>query len=321
MEATTGEEGHRTSVPSKWANPSTNTQIRAFRNPGVLCYRNTAILMLLHTPLLANWIEEVHPKRHTCGTTDMNLLCAFHHLVGFYWFGDLEKDTHEICMDRIRKKLLATTWSNFNIDEPQEIRGFMEAVFGQLITEAKINAKRHSELQQYFRIGLRTRLVCRYCETESSVSVRKLFLNASFPESPSAAGITPSQSNGSAEPPSSTEHLDQLPEVLFVQVNHYGNQGQLTGKLDLKDTLTIPGSLHYPDSQEKQDVEYELYSVIFRGKDPLNNTLYFCAAKGPTGKWALVNNDFVVDELTLDKLLDMADDQQPAYILAYRRLP
>ncbi|KAL2863589.1 uncharacterized protein BJX67DRAFT_254941 [Aspergillus lucknowensis] len=45
------------------------------------------------------------------------------------------------------------------------------------------------------------------------------------------------------------------------------------------------------------------------------------AVKGSADKWALVNNESVVHELTLDKLLETVDARQRGCILAYRRLP
>ncbi|KAL4881511.1 hypothetical protein BJY04DRAFT_60488 [Aspergillus karnatakaensis] len=345
MQATAINEGHRTLGPSKWVNLPTSTRSRAFRNPGALCYRNAVILMLLHTPLLVNWIEEVHLKKHRCGTK-MNLLCALHHLIGFYWFGEQEKDTYETCMDKVWKIMLGTTWSDVDLNERQDIQAFLEAVFKQLLREMRVDAVRHQELDQYFGVGLKTHLVCRDCEAESSVAHRSLFLNASFQEvnvrfAPSyevaqaihhhlRLGSLPwtcdkwarsNQHSNAAEPPLCTQYIDNLPEVLFVQVNHYGNQGQVTGKLELKETLIIPESLQDPDSSRKGDVQYKLYSIIFQGKVATDNTLNFCAFKGPAGKWALASNGGVVDFLTLDNLVDTADDQQPPCMLSYRRLP
>ncbi|KAL2863588.1 uncharacterized protein BJX67DRAFT_254721 [Aspergillus lucknowensis] len=147
MESTAEEEGNRTSVPSKWGSAYSSAQTRAFKNLGILSYRN-AVLMILHTPLLLNWIEEVHPKRHSCGTKNMSLLCALHHLIGFYWFGDPEKTTHETCMEWVWKRLVATTWSEVNLKERQDVPYFMGAFFKQLSKEMETDTDRSWELQR-----------------------------------------------------------------------------------------------------------------------------------------------------------------------------
>ncbi|KAL2825422.1 hypothetical protein BDW59DRAFT_161648 [Aspergillus cavernicola] len=345
MEATIEEEGHRTLVPSKWGTSYTSTQTRAFKNPGNLCYRNTVLLQLLHTPLLLNWIEGVHPKKHSCGTTDMSLLCAIHHLLGFYWFGEVDKDTHEICMKRVWKKLLATTWSEVNPKELQDAARFMEALIKQLSNEMMINAEHYWELQRIFRVGLKTRLACKDCKTEMTLEDHKYLLHASFPEivghPPSydviqAIGhdlekevlpwtcekcIISNTHNNSTELTLSTKHIDYLPEILLVHADYYGLGGQVNGDLKLEKALAIPADMHYLDSIEKKDVRYDLYSIVFSQRSSTGNDQYLCAVKGPTGKWALVDNDFVADEMTLDKLLEMMDTQQRGYILAYQRLP
>ncbi|KAL3466592.1 hypothetical protein BJX64DRAFT_233006 [Aspergillus heterothallicus] len=344
MESTIEKEGNRTSVSSQWGSSYSSTQTRAFKNPGILCYRNAVLLVLLHNPLLLNWIEDVHLARHSCGTTNMSLLCSLHYLIGFYWFGDTQKDTHEICMERVWKKLLETTWADVDLNERQNVRHFLGALLKQLSIEMKIDAEKYWELQRIVCVGLKTRLVCKDCGIELPLEDEKLFVRASFPE---INGQPPwyevaeaiqhnleqatlpwtcddcaksNNYNSSAEPNLSTKHIEKLPEILFIQVDHYSNRGQLNGLLKIEDTLVVSKDLRYPDGAEEGDIRYELYSIIFHKQSGTDDE-YVTAAKGPAGKWALIYNDFVTDELSLDKLLDTIDSQQRAHILAYQRLP
>ncbi|KAJ0423833.1 hypothetical protein BJY00DRAFT_26467 [Aspergillus carlsbadensis] len=344
MGHTTEKEGNRTSVSSKWGPSYSSTQTRAFKNLGRLSYRNATLITLLHSPLLLNWIEEVHPARHSCGTTNMSLLCAMHHLIGFYWFGDVQQNTHEICMERVWNKLLATAWSGVNLDKLQDIKDFLGAFFEQLTMEMKIDADKYWELQRIVQVCLKTRLVCKECEIETPAEDKRLLLRASFPEIngqppwydvaeamqhnleqatlPWACDkcLKSNKHNGSAEPTLSTKHIEKLPEILFVDVNYYGHRGQLNGRLNVEDTLVISNDLRYPGSPGEAAIRYELYSIIFH-KISATDGEYTSAVKGPGGKWALVHTDFVTDELTLDKLLDTVDAQQLARILVYHRLP
>ncbi|KAL2787843.1 hypothetical protein BJX66DRAFT_271351 [Aspergillus keveii] len=344
MGNTTETEGNRTSVSSKWGPSYSSTQTRAFKNPGRLSYRNAALITLLHSPLLLNWIEEVHPARHSCGTTNMSLLCAMHHLIGFYWFGDMQRGTHEICMVRVWNKLLETTWTDVNPDKGHDIKDFLGAFFEQLTMEMKIDADKYWELQRIVRVCLKTHLVCKECGIETPAGDERLYLRASFPEingQPPWYDVTEAiqhnleqatlpwacdkclrsnKHNGSTEPTLSTKHIEKLPQILFVDVAYYGHRGQLNGRLKVDDTLVISNELRYPGSPNEGAIRYELYSIIFHKKAATDDE-YTSAVKGPGGKWAHVKTEFITDELTLDKLLDTADAQQLARILAYRRIP
>ncbi|KAL2836834.1 hypothetical protein BJY01DRAFT_251790 [Aspergillus pseudoustus] len=256
----------------------------------------------------------------------------------------MQKDTHEVCMERAWRKLLDTTWSEVNLNERQDVTCFLEAFFRQLSKEMKIDAIRYWELQQIVRVCHKTRVVCKDCGFENPLEDERKFLRASFPEINGQAPwygvaeaikhnlqqatlpwtcdgcLKSSKYNNTAEPRLTTKHIEKLPEILFVQVDHYGHHGHLNGRLRVEDTLVISKGLRYPGSPEEENICYELYSIIFR-KQSATDGEYVTAAKGPGCKWALIKNDIVTDELTLDKLLDIVDAQQKARILAYRRLP
>lgn len=146
----------------------------------MLEYRNFVILMLLHTPLLLNWVQEIHPARHRCDTSDMSLLCAFYHLATSYWHGDISQDTHNTDMERVWASLCSTTWSAVSVYSRQDPWRFMEAFFGQLEEELKDKDETIKNLQHFFGVGLRTRQICGICAEGSSEEERMLCLNASF---------------------------------------------------------------------------------------------------------------------------------------------
>ncbi|KAL3478007.1 hypothetical protein BJX99DRAFT_117032 [Aspergillus californicus] len=346
MEPTT-QAKHRMAISAKWGKGYERKQIKPFKDLRNLCYRNAVILLLLHTPLLINWVEETHPRKHHCGTKDMSLLCSFHYLIHFYWFGDLGSDTYEKCMDRVWEKLLATTWSVVDLKRPQDAAMFLEAILKQLSNERKIDAEKYHELQRFFRAGFTTRLVCKGCNLEKPTEYPQYLSHASFPD---IVGAPPpsyeiiqairhnllqatvpwackecakSNNNGdSAEPSLSTMGISYLPEILFVQVDYLGHRGQLNGKLILREALDIPTDMQYPDAADSEKVNYELYSIIFRqATEDDQRYTHSTAVRGPTGKWALIETDVTFDELPLDKLLRIVEKKQRGYILAYRRLP
>ncbi|BCS24768.1 uncharacterized protein APUU_41212A [Aspergillus puulaauensis] len=138
---------HRTSVPIELR----NRQIMSFKNPGILEYRNAVILMLLHTSFLLNWAQEIHPARHKCDTSDMNLLCAFYSLATSYWHGDISQDTHNTRMVRVWAKLCNATWTAGDVYRRQGPWRFMEAYFRQPGEGLKDKDGRIKDPQHFFR--------------------------------------------------------------------------------------------------------------------------------------------------------------------------
>ncbi|KAI9368079.1 hypothetical protein BJX61DRAFT_247877 [Aspergillus egyptiacus] len=208
--------------------------------------------------------------------------------------------------------------------------------------------RRKSELLRFVQVGFKTRLVCKDCKNYRAgrpLEDQKLFLRASFPEIVGQPPrytiaqaieheleqakvawrcencINSNNRSNSAEPSLSTKHIDQLPEVLFVRVNYYGHKGQLNGDLDPEEALTIPANMQFPGSPNREKVLYELYSVIFRMYTSTADGQYTCAIKGPASKWTLINNDFIMDEMSLGKVLGTMGADQRCYIFAYRCLP
>ncbi|KAL4786691.1 hypothetical protein BJX76DRAFT_81352 [Aspergillus varians] len=305
----------------------------------------------------------MHPMTHKCDGEGFSLLCAFHRLATFYWHGDINLDTHETHMERVWKKLCGTTWSNVNVYHRQDARRFIKAFFGQLEEELKNDRERYAELEQFFRVGFRIRRACKSCEKESLFREQKLSLSASFREAipfdqpplyevPEAIDHhlhlgTPvewvcencnrsNQIKSAIKPSTSTTHIDHLPEVLFVPVDHRDQRQRVAGKLKIEDTMTIPAGWQDDSIPGKQDVRYELYSILFHynitlnadkdinGISILKDDWDVCAVKEPTNKWALVKSGSVEIGLALDQLLGIVhkvERKHRAYVLAYRRLP
>lgn len=152
----------------------------SFKNPGMLEYRNAVILMLLHTSLLLNWAQEIHPARHKSDTSDMSLLCAFYSLATSYWHGDISQDTHNTRMGRVWAKLCNATWTAGDVYRRQGPWRFMEAYFRQPGEGLKDKDGRIKDPQHFFGVGLRTRQICKMCANGPSEEEPTICLNASF---------------------------------------------------------------------------------------------------------------------------------------------
>lgn len=70
--------------------------LRGFKRPGTLCFRNVAILLLLHTSSIFNWLH-VHMEWHNpdCPTPQECVLCLLYELFEAYWSEDRARKGHE----------------------------------------------------------------------------------------------------------------------------------------------------------------------------------------------------------------------------------
>lgn len=345
-------------MPTQWEESYKNAQPRAFDNPppGGLSYRNAAIVMLLHTPLLLNWLRDIHPENHKCDDKDMGLVCAFWRLSTFYWLGDPSNGTHETYMRRVWDKLCATRWNDKK--KEQDSWRFLREFFNQFFQELENDPKRQDEMNGLFPTKFKTRRICQYCKRESPINHGQVLLfEASFkkvalqnpmykiaeaiqhkqqlgmpPDGEPAWSCAdcnkPDERDNSFNPIAPLRYIISLPEVLFVRVEHTDNAGRTLGLLELEDNLTIPANWQYPGTP-RQDIHFELYSIIFHWAHDRNNGTVVegdynvCAVEQPgsADRWALTQNGLVSNNLSLKDVLERLDKEQRPVLLAYRRLP
>lgn len=105
--------------------PNEIRDTRGFRNPSkVLCYRNAAFVLLLHTFDLVYCAKE-----HMCDDSNC-LLCELHEFAREYWYGNDSQDDLEQATQKIWEKVLQV-WE-VDITVQQDVPEFLTCVLKAL---------------------------------------------------------------------------------------------------------------------------------------------------------------------------------------------
>ncbi|PWY78407.1 cysteine proteinase, partial [Aspergillus sclerotioniger CBS 115572] len=309
---------------------------RGFHNPKFLCYRNSAILLFLYSPLFLNWLERYNRTHVNCDSESKCLTCGLHELGLAYWSTDPIEDALVPVWERLRE----TSWNYVDEQDQQDVREFMDKLLEGLFSE--IDEEGRHELNQIFKIEISNDRVCLKCYQAMPMQPdQRFFLAADFkPErSPGHDKIhkllnTPSHSMiNCGKCKKETKHLlcekiTYLPEIFFVQVNRaFISNGVLQRNNDpvkLADQLTIPPEMLDGMVNSAGGNHYELYGIIFHRSCVSYQGHYTCAVKRPKGDWAWVDDDknrWVGLKTVHQVLHDEREDWRTSvYILAYRRL-
>ncbi|PYI04268.1 cysteine proteinase [Aspergillus sclerotiicarbonarius CBS 121057] len=340
-----------TAITPDWAPPFTNAHTKVtkgFYNPGVLCYRNSAILVFLHSPPFLNWLERYYRAHVSCASEIKCLICGFHELCVAYWGPDPTDPDEEVGFERslvpVWARLRETSWGYATEGEQQDVREFMEKVLEELLDETDEEG-RH-ELNEIFKIQTSNDRVCLQCYHVMPMQPdEKFFLVANFgPErSPGYNGIhellqTPSHSRFSCgQCKEETEHLlrerlTYLPEILFVQVNRVSYADGVFKKnensVKLEEELIIPPEMLDEKGESTEGARYEPYGIVFHFSSVPHEGHYTAAVKGPRDDWTWFDdtnykwsNMRTVDEVCCDPNAGAVSWETLVYVLAYRRLP
>ncbi|KAA8647517.1 hypothetical protein EYZ11_009754 [Aspergillus tanneri] len=159
---------------------------RGFKNPKNLCYRNSALQLLLHSPLLANWMAYYRDSPdHNCNSKDACFVCLFHHLFFTFRRGEQSKDDHEKALEPVWEKMLIGSWIDIDRNQQQDVREFIEKFFRQIYNETdEVMHTSHSELHKFLMIQTKKRFECQTCgrNTMSLQTDQQFILVATFPD-------------------------------------------------------------------------------------------------------------------------------------------
>ena len=128
-----------TDLTTAWAPKFTSNHIqntRGFYNPGILCYRNSAILVFLHSPLFLNWLERYYRAHESCGSEGKCLICGLYELCIAYWGTDPDKAAgFGGSLMSVWTRLRETSWSYAEEKDQQDVREFMDRLLEELLNE------------------------------------------------------------------------------------------------------------------------------------------------------------------------------------------
>lgn len=160
-------------------------------------------------------------------------------------------------------------------------------------------------------------------ETDNSTPIQTL-IDSFFDKTP----VEGNNCTQCAKPRKMQQWLGHPPEVLLVHLNRigYGKTGIKKIVQKVSFTTQIKVSQHSLDprlpARSREDVNYELSSVILHRGETTHSGHYRILAKSPAGLWVLLDDNRDPDELRyFDESAADAAIQSQAYVFAYRRLP
>ncbi|KAL4898421.1 hypothetical protein BDV59DRAFT_4087 [Aspergillus ambiguus] len=311
-------------------------------NPLHLCYRNAVFQLLLHTPLLLNFLEFTRLSGHVCVPPDLCTFCNLKAFANAYWTGSRDRSQFTAALDALWEKLLTSFWASMvdDLEEQQDAREFLERTLAQFHNEAS-----NIDVSQYFRIATNKHFHCWECRHigKADVPDQQYFLVADIqanrqvphceeghmvlvdaPADPQAAAkrcvvdeaITPGSDTTAVDRKCAKcnvntkqtiiDKIVQLPELLLVQVNRFSpiDQTKAHTPVAIEDRLQVSECL-LDESTEDQGRAYELYGVLFHHGDQAVEGHYTAAVRTPSGRWALLDDDRPV--VFCDSLEDLKD--------------
>ncbi|KAI9041530.1 cysteine proteinase [Aspergillus affinis] len=345
MDSSNNQEDQRTItsrnvLPSWSADYHGLTPLRGFANSSVLCYRNSALCVILHSPLLINWMAS-HYEEHL---TDRCVICLLHRLVVSFWKGDSSGEDKDAVLEQFwtRIREYGCTWSKQSPEEQQDVREFIESIFNQMILDS--DGMEPFDLAELLKIKSSLSLKCKACSKVMTPSDQVWFCsprdgpNLREEEAPIEIGhlikrrYSDSTENFGCEQCKTetgharSEDVTEIPEILLICLNRMDDDKMKSfWNVSLSDQMVLPDSLR-GCLADKDDIKYELYVIIFHDGDSIKSGHYTAAVRAPTGKWMLMNDDAEARPMqSLETLMNMGEGNTKhsatAYVLVYRRLP
>ncbi|KAK1145479.1 hypothetical protein N8T08_004354 [Aspergillus melleus] len=294
-------QGNRTSrqVPPTWsAYYHGLTPLKGFANPGVLCYRNSALCLVLHSPVLINWMAS-HYWEQNCTKGKQCIVCLLYRLVVSFWKGDSEGENKDAVLKRLWAQVEKRAW-------------FEKRKWTAMLTEWNNG---HSEFQ--------VQGMWRDSKEAAPIEIGDYLKNC-YSETP-AVDLDCERCKCKTKHDLSDAVTD-VPEILLICLNRKGiGESKSFWNVGLSDQMVLPESWRR-GLAGKDGIDYELYTIVFHDGPSIKSGHYTAAVRAPTGQWMLMDDDAEAQPMqSLETLMNMGSGDEKhtatAYLLAYRRLP
>ncbi|CCU82404.1 ubiquitin carboxyl-terminal hydrolase [Blumeria hordei DH14] len=300
---------------------------KGLHNPAVLCYRNSLLQALLHSPKLVNWLRSYHRvgARTSCATPCV--ACRLLSVFNSYW-GSSSKDLRVATKELDRAFILAG-WQNGRSgrqEDPEE-----QLVWLAKVLSEQLPTNQFSAFEAISRFTLNSNTKCSSCgylsvnkgeiEGTLSIDLRPKIKNGTI-----ADYLKPYFSYwvedfkcdrcSSRSPKQRNRMICHQPDTLVIQLKRFGWDGR-------KDNSPIPFSSNlslnqYRNEGNTYDCEYELTAVICH-IGVMNSGHYICRAKGPDKRW-MKFDDLKVSEMTIEQAVHPGTrNGWTPYLLFYQR--
>ncbi|KAK2755678.1 hypothetical protein FQN54_005827 [Arachnomyces sp. PD_36] len=309
---------------------------RGFLNPGNLCYRNSALLTLLHAPVLVNWVL-LHPEQ-SCAI-DYCIRCFLRVLFEEYWLHRESKLALENQLHCFSSTLNLDHWKPDSQDRQQDVWDYLTCIMQTLNMQMQSSGKPNA-VPYLFQAEVEYQKTCDNCKAIEKNQPDHIYsLGAAINhDTKLERAISWYMSNPedrikwtckSCRTPNHTARrcvIRDAPEILFVHVNRFEERGgrepkKLNAKIQFEESLDITeylrgGSEGVPDVGSR----YELFAAIYHNGRSTSHGHYFTYTRGPTGEWSRINNE-TVHKATFKDVSGAQTKDNCVYVLAYHRAP
>ncbi|EEH43273.2 uncharacterized protein PADG_08093 [Paracoccidioides brasiliensis Pb18] len=316
----------------------------------VLCYRNSAFISLLHSPVFVNWLR----ARRCISGNEANPDClafSWDMYSKLYWSNTIQADTLNSHMTTLwNKHLLKLQWGfpeqqgEDIIPQQEDVVEFLTYLIGSLAAEREEHGNKREKkyFEQMFRTSLlltRTCLGCTApkCDSETRTS------NILYAIPPPLMAQTRRIEEGIATylenealldrvcttchialSPADTARIRRAPEILIVQVDRFkvidNKSMKVFTNLTFGEELDLTS--HYDNTGDNtgEGLRYQLVSVIFHLGLAVEEGHYITFAKQPNGVWSKIDDE----KVTKIQFNDIADGShgwnETPYVFFYSRI-
>ncbi|WEW61831.1 hypothetical protein PRK78_007327 [Emydomyces testavorans] len=322
-----------------WRSP----QPMGFSNEtGVVCFRNCALVAVLHMPALVQWLL-IHIENPCDVTVDTGecVACLLGYLCQKYRSYGKEERQDEL--NRLAVELWGCCRRKFwkrNPNAQQDAEEFLTHLINYLVTQFDIPGRDDQLVKHMFQVVIKYRDECRNCKNvtyagndvayalvanPSETGSRTLHQGLERSLTQDVKDYTCSKCNhqGTA---SRLTYIRDAPEILIIHINRHRelDNKRLATKLHYDETIDLTGILE-PYARKKDEVlNYELYSVIFHEGKVVQAGHYTAYVRTPRDEWAYINDE-EVSQATLDAALGKPTRERSRtaipYVLVYVRKP
>lgn len=287
-----------------------------------LCYRNAALLLMLHTSF-AEWAAADAEEDHVdCGVDVVPTcpLCKFHALARAYWHGDRTKNAsaHEAAMDELWA-LFAEGTSSYRdaaeLSKQQDILEFLEKFLDDLtqLKHGPMTGQLGYDARpptQIVNAGIQFPGRCEACgfrETPRPYDAN-YHLSVALEQAPPQAGQNDTLerfmmhtwddvSEDREQCPKCTgeafkrsAHITVPPEVLMLSIQAWPNKYART--MDVPEEFEITAERATMPENHGDKIEYKTQAVVFHIGQDFSMGHYTIGVRQRNGQWAYLNNDF-----------------------------
>ncbi|KAI1007502.1 hypothetical protein K3495_g726 [Podosphaera aphanis] len=300
---------HSRKIKSSWVSMPTSAQ-KGIYNPAVLCYRNSLLQALLHSPKVVNWLRTYHGLEKCALRGSSCVACRLLAVFESYW-GSTPKDLLYATKE-LDKAFRLTGWQGGRTgrqEDPEEQFVWLAKVLSEQLPTMQFDA-----FEAISRFMLNSTTKCSSCgymsvnkgEVEGTISVDlqpriKHGTMADYLEPYFSYRVEGFKCDGcsSRSQKLRTRAIHYQPETLVIQLKRFGWDGR-------KNSIPIPFSSSlsldkYRSEENTSCCEYDLSAIICHSGG-MNSGHYVCRAKGPDDRW-MKFDDLQVSKITQEQAL------------------